>query len=261
MDISPILSPLFSSLWYLIPVLIVVSVLKSPWFKGVMGEFQVNLLIKLFLPKKYYHLIKNVTLPTEDGTTQIDHIVVSKMGIFVIETKNMKGWIFGTPNQKQWTQKIFKHSSKFQNPLHQNYKHTKTIENCLGVNPEHINSVIVFTGDSSFKTKMPENVTYSGGCVKYIKSKKEEVLTQNDVKDIINKIEAGRLQRGIKTNLNHIAHVKKIVQSKEKDKPENPCPKCGSEMVIRKTKKGANAGNTFWGCSTFPKCRGIIGSV
>ena len=53
------------------------------------------------LPKEDYHLIKNITLPTGDGTTQIDHILVSRFGVFVIETKNMKGWIFGSAHQKK----------------------------------------------------------------------------------------------------------------------------------------------------------------
>ena len=128
MDITPIINQLLSMLWYLIPLALLAGLFKLPWFKGVLGEFQVNLLLNLFLSKDKYHLIKNVTLPTEDGTTQIDHILVSQYGVFVIETKNMKGWIFGSSNQKQWTQKIFKHSSKFQNPIHQNYKHIKHLK-------------------------------------------------------------------------------------------------------------------------------------
>ncbi len=84
MDVTPIINQLFSLLWYLIPLALLAGLLRSPWFKGVLGEFQVNLLLKLFLPKDKYHLIKNVTLPTEDGSTQIDHILVSKYGVFVI---------------------------------------------------------------------------------------------------------------------------------------------------------------------------------
>ena len=38
---------------------------------------------------------------------------------------------------------------------------------------------------------------------------------------------------------------------------EVPCPLCGAEMVLRTAKKGARAGEKFWGCATFPKCRGI----
>ena len=126
MDFSLIIRPVITMLWYLLPIAILTGIIKSPWFKGVIGEFIVNVIFKFSLPKDQYHLIKNVTLPTDDGTTQIDHIIVSKFGIFVVETKNMKGWIFGNATQKQWTQKIYKFSTKFQNPIHQNYKHLKS---------------------------------------------------------------------------------------------------------------------------------------
>ena len=145
-SISTILEPLLH-LWYLIPIILIVAFLKSPWGKGIIGEFLVNTSSKIKLDKDKYHLIKNVTLPTEDGTTQIDHIIVSEYGIFVVETKNMKGWIFGDEKQKYWTQKIYKNTNKFQNPLHQNYKHIKTIENALGVDKDKIFSLIVFAGD------------------------------------------------------------------------------------------------------------------
>ncbi len=222
-----------------------------------MGEFIVNLSAKLLLDKKQYHLIKNVTLPTEDGTTQIDHIVVSIFGVFVIETKNMKGWIFGGPNQRTWTQKIYKHSNKFQNPLHQNYKHVKTLESLLGLGEQQIYSVIVFIGDSIFKTEMPENVTYGGGYARYIKSKKEPILTELEVNEITERIESGRLSPSFKTNREHVKHVRNIVAEKEKESTPS-CPKCGSLMVLRETKKSQNTGKKFWGCTKFPQCREIM---
>ena len=208
---EPILKQLIGSFWYLIPFFILVSLAKSAWFKGIWGEFIVNLSAKLFLDAKQYRLIKNVTLPTEDGSTQIDHIIVSKYGVFVVETKNMKGWIFGSPNQKTWTQKIYKHSSKFQNPLHQNYKHVKTLESLLSVEKEQIFSVVVFVGNSIFKTDMPENVTDGSGYIQLIKSKKQLVLSESEVMDIINKIETRRLIPSFKTNREHVKHVKEIV--------------------------------------------------
>jgi len=227
---------------------------KSNWFKGVIGEWKVNILINRFLDKTDYHLIKNVTLPTDNGTTQIDHIVVSPFGLFVIETKNMKGWIFGSEHQKQWTQKIYKYSGKFQNPLHQNYKHTKTLEACLNVPTGSIFSVIIFIGDSTFKTPMLNNVTFARGGIEYIKSKKNIVLSDNQVSEIINNIENERLTPGFKTNRQHSAHVKDIII----EKPNvNTCTKCGSAMILRQAKKGKNAGNEFWGCSAFPKCRHV----
>ena len=112
MNFSPMFNQVVGVLWYLIPIVILAAILKSPWFKGLVGESMVNISAKLMLNKDDYHLIKNVTLPTEDGTTQIDHIIVSKYGIFVVETKNMKGWIFGSPNQPTWTRKIYQHSYK-----------------------------------------------------------------------------------------------------------------------------------------------------
>jgi predicted RNA-binding Zn-ribbon protein involved in translation (DUF1610 family) len=253
MELSSIIFQMIGKLWFLIPLVIIVGVLKSTWFKGVLGECIINVSAKLFLDKEQYHLIKNVTLPTEDGTTQIDHIIVSKFGVFVVETKNMKGWIFGSPSQKTWTQKIYKHTSKFQNPLHQNYKHTKTLESLLGLNDQQIHSVIVFIGDSTFKTEMPENVTYGGGYLRYIKSKTELVLSESEVNEITNKIENGRLTPSFKTNREHVAHVRNIIEEKETNNA-NACPKCGSSMVVREVKKGQNIGKKFWGCSSFPKC-------
>ncbi|PKO94023.1 MAG: nuclease [Betaproteobacteria bacterium HGW-Betaproteobacteria-1] len=257
MNFSPIINQIIGVLLYLIPIAILAGVIKSPWFKGVVGEFIVNLSAKFLLDNKKYHLIKNVTLQTEDGSTQIDHIIVSEFGVFVVETKNIKGWIFGSPNQKTWTQKIYKHSSKFQNPLHQNYKHVKTLESVLGLNEQHVHSVVVFVGDSTFKTSMPVNVTYGAGYVSYIKSKKTPVLTDSQVIEIANKIEQGRLTPSFKTNREHVRHVKNIVAKKENNDVPS-CPKCGGSMVLRETKKGQNIGKQFWGCTNFPQCRGIM---
>ncbi|WP_163009979.1 nuclease-related domain-containing protein, partial [Pseudomonas viridiflava] len=104
-----------------------------------------------------------VTLDTADGTTQIDHVFISPFGIFVLETKNMSGWIFGREKQPQWTQKIYRRTYKFQNPLRQNYKHLKALEATLGVSLEHLHSVVSFVGESTFKTAMPANVTQGIG--------------------------------------------------------------------------------------------------
>ncbi|WP_221069300.1 nuclease-related domain-containing protein [Vibrio alfacsensis] len=243
----------FAQVWYLVPLLLIVSVFKSRWLKGVFGEFLVNRLLSK-LPESDYTLIKDVTLPTSDGTTQVDHIVVSKYGIFVVETKNMKGWIFGSARQKQWTQKIYRHSSKFQNPLHQNYKHIKALETLLGCSEEHLHSVIVFIGDSTFKTEMPPNVTYARGSIRYIQQFNEVVFSDKDYAWLTESINQIKLKRGVITDLKHRKHVKEVVTSKASS---NQCPRCGSEMVLRETKRGENIGKQFWGCSTFPKCRAV----
>jgi hypothetical protein len=207
---------LFSSaliIWLVIPIALIIFLLKTSFFKGWFGEFIINVIGTFFLNKAEYHVLKNVTLPTEDGTTQIDQIIVSKYGIFVVEIKNMKGWIFGEQQQKTWTQQIYKHRRKFQNPLFQNYKHIKTLENSLNKR-DKIFSLIVFAGDSTFKTSMPENVTRPIGYIEYIKSKREILFSEYEVDEIIDQINSGKLQPSLKTHRQHVNHVKSIVNKK-----------------------------------------------
>lgn len=70
-DFGLLFSQLFSNLWWAIPLFILAALFKSAWFKGVMGEALVNLSARLFLDKNKYHLIKNVTIPTEDGSAMV----------------------------------------------------------------------------------------------------------------------------------------------------------------------------------------------
>ena len=105
--------------------------------KGFTGELQSTVAKKVFLDSNVYVDINNVTLPTDNGTTQINHINVSRFGIFVIATKNMSGWIFGDEKSPQWTQSLSGgRKFKFQNPLHQNRRHVKTLEAFLGIEGE-----------------------------------------------------------------------------------------------------------------------------
>lgn len=207
LDSSQIITQVITSLWWLIPVAILIGFVRSAWFKGVTGEALIKLAAVFSLPRDTYHPFHNVTLRALDGTTQIDHIFVSRFGIFVVETKNMKGWIFGGEKQPQWTQKLFKKSFKFQNPLRQNYKHTKTLETILDVPADAIRSVVVFVGESTFKTPMPENVTQGSGCITYIKSFREPVLSEEQVRVAVAQIESGRLAPTRETHRNHIQQL------------------------------------------------------
>lgn len=219
MDFGPVYLPLIAAFWYLIPLLIIGGLIKSPWFKGKLGEFLVNLSAQCFLDKSRYYLIKNVTLPTEDGTTQIDHVLVSEFGVFVVETKNMKGWIFGSPHQRFWTQKIFRSNHKFQNPLHQNYKHVKTLQTLLGLSDHQMHSVVVFVGDSTFKTPMPENVTQGLGYVRYIRSKKDLVLSPEQVAEAREKVASGRLKASLSADQAHARRVRGLVAGRYDTSP------------------------------------------
>ncbi|MFT3755372.1 MAG: nuclease-related domain-containing protein [Pseudoxanthomonas sp.] len=241
MDFTHIFAEVLRTWWWLIPVAGFATLLKTPLAKGFFGELAVRISAKFRLNKHVYRAIHNATLRTTDGTTQIDHIFVSPYGIFVVETKNMKGWIFGSEHDKQWTQRIYMHSSRFQNPLHQNYKHTKTLEALLEVPPKTIHSIVTFVGDSTFKTDMPPNVTRGGGFIRYIKSFKNPVFTTSQIDDLARRIQQESLAPSLATHREHVRHLQ---QRANPNKPRS-CPKCGNPMVLRTAKSGSNAGREF----------------
>ena len=215
---NQILATAFHGLvWYLVLAVVVavlVAVLRSPRFKGWRGERAVQRTIAQKLNPLIYSDLHNVTLPTKDGSTQIDHLIFSPYGLFVLETKNYQGWIFGSENQREWTQQIFKKRSKFQNPLRQNYKHTKTLQDLLGLAPEQVHSVIAFVGDCEFKTEMPPQVTRGDGFVGYIHSFAKTIWTPEEMQALMDKLEEVRLQPGRETDKQHVAHVKDLQATK-----------------------------------------------
>lgn len=252
-EIIPLLYERCKDLWWLGLIIVVLWLLRTPYVKGYIGECLVRLAARFLLDKKRYHALHNLILPVPDGTTQIDHVFVSVYGIFVLETKNMKGWIFGNEKQAQWTQKIYRKTFTFQNPLRQNYKHVKAIERVLNVPIETIHSVITFVGDSTFKTKMPPNVTYGTDFARYIKSFQEKVFTEKQVNTLLSSLQSAQIKPTIVAHARHVKHLKKRFN----DTAEPLCPQCGKPMILRTTKKGSRAGEQFWGCSAFPKCRVI----
>lgn len=334
------------------------SIMSS--FKGILGETVINVAMWLKLDKEVYHRLNNITLPLANGgSTQIDHVIVSVHGIFVIETKNYKGWIFGNEKQKQWTQAFPNgRKYKFQNPLRQNYLHIKTLSDLLELDMSYFHSMIAFIGECELKTRdeLPEHVLTSG-MASYVKKKQDKILTEAEVKAIVEQIESNRFSKSWKTNSQHKAYLKdrhankhnklateptvspklqpnpkpkaqKISESREvyrwsgqteveqdetlivpsstlqpssqlnnddsffitpfevlesepkikefstkepsiieqvnapvvSDMSDNipACPICHSKMIERVAKKGAREGQVFYGCSQFPKCRGVV---
>lgn len=191
----------------LIVMLIVVIILKNPKVKGAIGEWSVARILKR-LDQEKYKVINDIYIPKEDGTTsQVDHIVVSDYGIFVIETKNYKGWIFGDEKNKFWTQTIYKKKSKFLNPIIQNKGHVKAVKNYLEIDKNLFISIVVFTTQADFKkvnTVTP--VVYTVKLKKEIRSYQEIKLTKEEKERIYEKlVQIGKATRSTKKQ-----HVKKI---------------------------------------------------
>lgn len=226
--------------------------------KGKVGEFVINGANAVHLDTTVYKPVKNITLQLNDGsTTQIDHVLVSKYGIFVMETKNMKGWIFGSEHQKQWTQQIYKEKYYFQNPLHQNYRHIKALEEVLHLPAESFISLVVFVGECTLKTGMPNNVFKDGSYSYYITSFKEEKLNPLQIRQTLGKLERKQLKQGFSTDREHVANLRSRKQ-KEPLHVKNEsltCKQCGKEMVLRQNRKTSEP---FYGCSGFPECRNVI---
>ncbi|WP_169392928.1 MULTISPECIES: nuclease-related domain-containing protein [Psychrobacter] len=250
-------------------------------FKGRIGELIVSVATWVMLNRRHYLRLNNVTLPLSDGgTTQIDHIIVSSFGIFVIETKNYKGWIFGQERDAKWTQMIMGRKYQFQNPLRQNYLHMKTLSELLNLNLRYFHSVIAFMGHCEIKTRaeLPENVL-NKGMMTYIKSKEKVLLSHEQMTAIADKIEKTRLSKSRKTDRQHRDYLQnkfddKKLKSERLNKknrkselvtvikndnttPPN-CPKCQGDMVKRTAKTGTNKGRAFFGCQNYPKCKGIV---
>lgn len=182
------------------------------------GEQLVNNIINRYFTKEEYHLMRNVTLPIAGGTTQIDHVLVSTKGVFVLETKHYSGWIFGSPKQLKWTQTTRWGKYKFQNPLHQNHKHVKELERYFDFLPENsFKSIIVFSGDGELKTQMPENVLYSGELVSYINKFNDEIISLNRMFFIVGKLEFFRKETSHKTDREHTEYLRDKFSNKSKE--------------------------------------------
>lgn len=240
-----------SSFGWLLPIALLIGLLKTRWAKGHIGELLVRIVAHMKLDKSEYRRLHNITLNTPDGTTQIDHVIMSRYGIFVLETKNMSGWIFGGERQAQWTQKIYKRTFRFQNPLRQNYKHLKALEAALDVNPEHLHSVISFVGGSTFKTEMPPCVTQGIKLIRYIKSFQQVVYSDVEVDSMMAALRTGRRAPTLATHKEHVQNLKR----RSDPTAERQCPKCGQALTLRTVKSGPNEGQQFWGCTGFPRCR------
>ena len=157
-----------------------------------------------------FHLLNHITLKIKDGTTQIDHILVSRFGVFVIETKDYKGWIFANAKHATWTQVLYRVKFKFQNPIFQNMRHVRAVEELLDfLPPEAIKSAVVFTGSAEFKTDMPSGVYTLSGLIDHLKSATEEVMSLNRVQFCVGRLETARLAITGQTDVEHVKSLQR----------------------------------------------------
>ena len=212
--------------------------------KGQSGELAIEYALQRNI-KGYFIGLKNIYVPYKGKTSEIDLLMIHEKGIFVFESKNYGGWIFGSADQLNWTQS-FRNGmrNQFYNPIRQNQTHIKALANYLGMSEDVFFSYIVFSERCSLR-KVPEStyktvVVQLPGMFEWLNATfmhYPSIFTCDDIGTI-----SERLQE--LTNKSEAERNKHVVDVVTK------CPYCGSELVYREGKYGP-----FWGCSAYPRCR------
>lgn len=236
---------------YIILIVILLILLKIyyPKFRGFMGEFWVKQELKK-LPKDKYKVLNDIMLKQNDSTHQIDHIIISQFGIFVIEMKNYYGLILGDDYKDKWVQYLGKKKNSFLNPIYQNYGHVKVLEELLNFDNKLFIPIVCFSNQAKLKIKTKYNVVPLDYLLSTIKSY-QNIILESDLEIIYNKIIELNITDKVERK-NHVKNIKNKIY-KDKEKVDNMiCPKCGGNLVTKNGKYG-----TFIGCSNFPNCKFI----
>ena len=213
----------------------------------------------------------NCYLNKEDNsTTEIDVMLICHGGIFVFESKNYSGWIFGDANSLNWTQILpigdgQSKKTQFYNPVKQNSTHIKYLKNFIDSNIP-VYSVIVFSDKCTLKDVKADIVNTYVIQRKEIRKKVDEItehtehkLGTEQISKLYNKLYPfTQISHEMKER--HIENVRKTIanvteQRTEEGLPFLVCPRCGSRLVLRIAGKGENIGKSFYGCTSFPQCK------
>ena len=223
-------------------IIILAAYLKKPETRGKRGENKVKWVIGETIENEQY-VINDLILSNNGSSSQIDHVVINPRGVFVIETKNYSGEIYGSENQREWTQVLAygKVKNKVYNPIKQNATHVYNVKKIIGNLPIH--SLIVFVQNNTYHIDANNVIPLSA--LKRILCSGTPVLTVNQMKKAYNLLLAS------KTEISTQEHVKNI-RAQQRNVEHGICPRCGGNLVLRNGKYGE-----FFGCSNYPKCKFI----
>lgn len=237
--------------------------------EGSIGEWEttLHLSVAAWLGKKG-KILQNVYVPQKNGgTTEIDVIYITQKGVFVLESKNYCGWIYGDERKEQWIVS-YPNGEKhfFYNPVKQNANHIRALEEHLG-NKIPFYSIIVFSDRSTLKSLFVQSANVHviqsiqmQSLLEYYWKNNAEVLCEAQVEALYNVLlPLTKVDEQVKRE--HVERAREQQIQKESrgktsiSRETKICAKCGKRMVVRVAKNGNNAGQSFWGCSDFPKCR------
>lgn len=212
---------------------------------GQFGEFSTEFALTNHNLDGDLVVLKNLYVPSRGRTTEIDLLMLHEKGIFVFESKNYGGWIFGSENQLNWTQSFQNGEKyKFYNPIRQNRTHIKALSDFLEKPTSDFMSYIVFSERCTLM-KVPDDTD-------------DVVIVRRQ--DMLKKLRHALKSAPFKYSHDEIQSMviklkpltEKTTSEKQQhvDDVQTKCPFCGSDLVLRNGKYGQ-----FWGCSAYPKCR------
>ena len=228
---------------FVIGIPILTSYLKSPSVRGKRGENRVRRIIGKTQEGLRY-VFNDYKIVDEGMSCQIDHVLINRNGVFVIETKNYSGNIYGTDEQQEWTQVLAygKVKNKIYNPVKQNNTHLYRIRKILP-NEFPLISIVVFvqnnTQNINSKVAIPLYRLYG-----YIEKNRGITLSPEQIQEA-----AKRLQEAQATKITKAEHIENIHLMRDKI-ARNICPRCGGKLVLRYGKYGQ-----FYGCENYPNCK------
>lgn len=225
--------------------IIVIGLLSAVFYKKIVGWFGEHWTKQALnkLPKDKYIIINGVFISTNKGTHQIDHVVVSKYGIFSIETKQYNGYITGNKYDKNWVRHAGNKKYYYTNPIRQNYGHVKALSELLKIDESKIYNIVCIPSKAKLKIEHDGELVGYDTIVEKILSYKNEII--DNVDEIISEIKSNNItDKNVKKE--HIKNIRENIIDKDLDK----CPKCGGQLVERTGKYG-----NFIGCSNYPKCK------
>lgn len=219
--------------------------LKNYENSGQFGEYSIDFALTNNNLDGDFVVLRNVYVPTGGKTTEIDLLMIHEKGIFVFESKNYSGWIFGSADQLQWTQSLQGgQKNHFYNPIRQNQTHIKALGQYLDMPIEAFTSYIVFSERCELK-KVPDDtasvlIMRRPNMLRHLR----KALKVTPVKYSHDEVQA------LAAKLTSLTNVSAEEKQQHIEDIKTKCPFCGSELVLRKGKYG-----DFWGCSSYPKCR------
>jgi len=221
--------------------------------KGAYGEQVVATELQK-LPSEKYKTINDLLIISNGNSSQIDHVVVSEYGIFVIETKFYNGNISGNERSEYWTQNLYGNKYELKNPVVQNEGHIKAIRYLLDDRKSNlpIISIVTFASTAQlFVSTYNAKVVYWKDLLATIYQYNIPVLTSSQVEEIYSKL----IKAKSSSREDHIAHIDNVHKNEERTKyalSQGICPWCGGKLVLRTGQYGQ-----FYGCSNYPACRYI----